>query len=136
MKRLTHLRGLRLKHGTGRRWLATRVVCGLCGVLLCAVVSGCGKSDSADKAIADAPPVARPADPVDLTQFEKAFATASPGMRVFADEVAAVIRARAYPDALEQLQKMSNNQTLTSEQRQAVTGLTASVRALARGRTP
>jgi len=105
-----------------------------------AILSGCGgKDDAASAPQSSNPAVAaalasKPKDPVDLTQFLKAFESADSSIKLYADETVAVIRARSYRDAVEQLQKLSRNPKLTAEQRQAITDLTQKIQTLPAGR--
>lgn len=103
---------------------------GLAVVLL----TGCGKKETAATPASGAAATAteapaQPADPVDLSQYEAAFASARPGLKMTADEAATAIRARNFRDALEQLQRIAGFTTLTPGQRQAVQDLINKVRA-------
>jgi hypothetical protein len=108
-------------------------------LLLCAC--GCGRPDSGPgetktatttTAAASSEPVA-PADPVDLAPLRQAFASAGPAFQVYVDEAVAVVRARAYADAIEQLQKLDRNPKLTAAQRQAVRDVITKLQPLAAG---
>jgi hypothetical protein len=88
--------------------------------------AGCGaKEDSpsvapgSEAAASATPPPVAPPDPVDMSRFIAAFAQAEPAIKLYADETVAVIRARAFRDAAEQLQKLGRNPKLNAEQRQA-----------------
>lgn len=116
---------------------------GSCTHILCAggvvglavlLLTGCGKKETATApaggaaaTVAETP--AQPADPVDLSQYEAAFASARPGLKMTADEAATAIRARNFRDAVEQLQRIAGFTTLTPGQRQAVQELINKVRA-------
>ena len=127
---------LKTKAGSSRgnlRWLAGALAAALLAV------TGCGKQEAqapaAGSSAAEAAAVAaQPPDPVDLTQFKKAFSGAEPGLKLFGEDLVATIRARAFADAAEELQKMSRNQKLNAAQRQAIQDLTAKLQALGGGR--
>lgn len=109
----------------------TKTIAGLSVFLATLVIAlpGCGsKEESVPASKANDPMVAaaiasRPTDPVDMTQFLKAFESADASAKLYADEAVAVIRARAFRDAFMQLQGLSRNPSLTPEQRQAVADL-------------
>ena len=122
------------------RLIARRLLPGLAlaGVL---VIAGCGKSDSdagaavqpqAPASDANAAP-ALPPDPVDLTRLTEAFANAGPVFQVYVDEAVAVLRTRAYADAVEQFQKLSRTPNLTPQQREAVQDVLLKLQPLAAG---
>lgn len=115
--------------GSRTRVLLTGSVVALAMLLL----TGCGKKETAtvpaSGAATAAEVPAQPADPVDLSQYEAAFASARPGLKMTADEAATAIRARNFRDALEQLQRIAGFTTLTPGQRQAVQDLINKVRA-------
>jgi len=105
------------------------------------LVSGCGKQDSETQAppasagSAAAPQApAMPPDPVDMTAFIKAFSSGDQGLKLYAEETVAVVRARAFADAAEQLGKMSRNPKLTAAQRAAVQDLTVKLQGIQGGR--
>ncbi|MFN3408269.1 MAG: hypothetical protein ACK45B_04705 [Limisphaerales bacterium] len=88
--------------------------------------TGCGAKEDhpsaapgSEAATSATPPPVAPPDPVDLSRFIAAFAQADPAIKLYADETVAVIRARAFRDAAEQLQKLGRNPKLNAEQRQA-----------------
>ena len=113
---------------TAARWAAS--------VCLTVLLTGCGKDEAETSAVASNDPVvqaalaSQPPDPVDLTQFLKSFETANAGLKLYADETVAVIRARAFRDAMEQLQKLAQNPNLTPEQRQAVQGVVTQLQSM------
>jgi hypothetical protein len=114
----------------------------LSAAFVCAAVllTGCGKGEADTSAVTSNDPVvqaalaSQPPDPVDLTQFLKAFATADAGLKLYADETVAVIRARVFRDAVEQLQKLSQNPNLSPEQRQAIHSVMTQLQSLPGGR--
>jgi len=59
-------------------------------------------------------------DPVDMTVLFQKFASADPALRLYVQDTAALVRAHAYPDAIEQLQKLMKNPKLTADQRRAI----------------
>jgi hypothetical protein len=97
---------------------------------------GCEKEPADIPAAASGDPVvaaalaSRPADPVDLTQFLKAFESADSNLKLYADETVAVIRTRNFPDALEQLGKLSRNPKLTPAQRSAIADVSAKLQSM------
>ncbi len=112
-------------------------------LLVCLATSGCGKKEAANTATpppaagdsaAANPATALPPDPVDMTRFTKAFASAEPGLKLFAEETVAVVRARAFADAAEQLQKLSRNPKLNAEQRAAIQDLSSRLAGVRGGR--
>lgn len=131
---------LKTKAGSSRgnlRWLV-----GALAAAALLVATGCGKKEAQAPAPAAGSPAAeaatavaaQPPDPVDLTGFIKAFSGAEPGLKLFGEDLVATIRARAFADAAEELQKMSRNQKLNAAQRQAIQDLTAKVQGLLGGR--
>jgi len=99
-------------------------------------VTGCGRGEQDEPAPPPADPVTEaaiagvPADPVDLTQFLKAFETAEPSLKLYSEETVMVIRGRAFADAIEQLQKLSRNPSLTPAQRAAIADVSQKLQAL------
>ncbi len=76
---------------------------------------GCGKSDSVP-----VQPSAVSSDPIDTTELRKAFASASPGLRVYLDEALSLVRARNVGEAEGQFRKLLANPSLTAAQRTAL----------------
>ena len=103
---------------------------------VCLLLAACGKKEAAPDPVATqiSAEVAatQPPDPVDLTAFNQAFANAQLGLKLFAEETVAVIRARNFGEALDQIQKVSKNPALTPEQRQAMQDLAGKLQALRR----
>ena len=105
------------------------------------LLPGCGEKEtgasapSATVAGTEAPQApAAPPDPVDMSAFIKAFASGDQGLKLYAEETVAVIRARSFADAAEQLGKMSRNPKLTAAQRAAVQDLTVKLQGIRGGR--
>jgi hypothetical protein len=98
------------------------------------VFAGCGKSESEalpegqGQAGGAEAAVATPPNPFDMSEFQNAFANADGSMRVFVQEIASTVEGRDFVYGLEQLQKLSQNASLTPEQRQATQNAIAKVR--------
>jgi hypothetical protein len=123
---------IKLHFMTIKRFKSSTMSPGFALLLACIATSGCGKKDVSDAGTPPAsgtaaagvnPAAALPPDPVDMSRFTKAFAAAEPGLKLYAEETVAVIRARAFADGAEQLQKLSRNPKLNAEQRAAIQDL-------------
>lgn len=95
-------------------------------------VCGCHKTEPTHTESA----AAVAADPVDTTQLHEAFASATPGLKIYLDESLNLLRVRNFSEALEQFQKLSDNGTLTPAQKAAVTDMITKVQNLAAGKSP
>src|SRR4051812_35724883 len=78
----------------------------LCAVILCC--PACNRSDSGSGS-AGTNNWHLASDPVDMTGLFQKFASADPALRLYVEDTAALVRAHAYPDAIEQLQKLMKN---------------------------
>src|SRR5204862_5979708 len=66
-------------------------------------------------------------DPVDMTGLFQTFASADPTLRLYVEETAALVRAHANSDAIEELQKLMKNPKLTTDQRRVVEEMIAKI---------
>ncbi len=90
-------------------WLSVIILAGALALV------GCGKSD---KSAAQGMPQG-----IDLLKFQQAFPSPTPEQQGSLEKVISGVRYRLYPQALQALEKLATDQTLTEPQKKAVNDL-------------